>query len=199
LAKGPPKAETFLRHLEPLRGALEGYCRRALADRGEVLDVLQSAVANAYRDFDLYAQGTNFRAWIFRYLHLEVLSANRRCGRARHEELPAGLAAEDVWSRALDEPLLRGLLDDPDPVLEQCDAAVAEAVRELDPVARGALLLLALGEFKYREIAEILQVPVGTVMSSLSRGRARLRHKLVEYAEAHGHLRRAAPEAGGDS
>jgi RNA polymerase sigma-70 factor (ECF subfamily) len=194
LAKGPTKAETFLRHLEPLRGGLEAYCRRALFDRGEVQDVLQSAVANAYRDFDLYAQGTNFRAWIFRYVHLESLTCNRRHGRDRHEELPAaGPPAKEVWSLALDEPLFHTLLDDPDAVLDQCDEVVAEAVRELDPVGRAALLLQAIGEFKYREIAEILQVPIGTVMSSLSRSRCRLRQRLVRYAEERGLLRRQPP------
>jgi RNA polymerase sigma-70 factor (ECF subfamily) len=195
LGKGATKAETFLHHLEPLRGALEGYCRRALSDRGEVQDVLQSVVANAYRDFGLYAEGTNFRAWIFRYLHLEVLNCNRRHGRDRHEKLPAvGPAVEDVWSLALDEPLWQALLEDPDVVLEQCDAALAEAVRELDPVGRAALLLQAVGEFKYIEIADILQVPIGTVMSSLSRSRARLRQRLVRYGEECGLLRREAPK-----
>ncbi len=192
MAKEPARAETFLQHLAPLRGALEAYCRRSLYDRGEVADVLQSAVANAYRDFHLYAQGTNFRAWIFRYVHLEVLGANRRHGRDRHEELPASLAAEEAGAWPRDEPLLPALLDDPDPVLEQCDAVVAEAVRELGPIGRGALLLVAIGEFKYREIADILQVPIGTVMSSLSRSRARLRQRLVEYAEQQGLLRREA-------
>ncbi|MBI1914102.1 MAG: RNA polymerase sigma factor [Planctomycetes bacterium] len=199
MAKGPTKAETFLRHLEPLRGALEAYCRRALYDRGEVQDVLQSVVANAYRDFDLYAQGTNFRAWIFRYVHLEVLNYNRRHGRDRHEELPAaGPAAEEARSPAPDEPLFRALLDDPDAVLDQCDEAVAEAVRELDPVGRATLLLQAVGEFKYREIADILQVPIGTVMSSLSRSRARLRQRLVRYGEEQGLLKREAPPGPGD-
>ena len=175
MAKGPTKAETFLRHLEPLRGALEAYCRRALSDRGEVQDVLQSVVANAYRDFDLYAQGTNFRAWIFRYLHLEILNCNRRHGRDRHEALPAaGPPAEEVWSLALNEPLFDALLDDPDAVLDQCDEAVAEAVRELDPIGRAALLLQAVGEFKYREIADILGIPVGTVKSRLHTALVRL-------------------------
>jgi RNA polymerase sigma-70 factor (ECF subfamily) len=193
LADRSAKAETFLQHLEPLRGALEAYCRRSLQDRNEVLDVLQSAIANAYRDFHLYAQGTNFRAWIFRYLHLEVLSHNRRHGQTRHGKLPDDLAASEAFSQAPDEPLFEVLLDDPDLVLEQCDAAVAEAIRDLSPLERGAVLLLAIGEFKYREIADILQVPIGTVMSSLSRCRSRLRQRLVQFAEQRGLLKRPLP------
>jgi RNA polymerase sigma-70 factor (ECF subfamily) len=183
------RADSFARHLEPLQGSLEAYCRRSLHDRGGVADVLQSAIANAYRDFDLYVEGTNFRAWIFRYVHLEILNANRKSARGRHEPLPADLSIEEAWQFALDEPLQKALLDDPEKVLEQCDALVAQAVLELAPLERAVLLLTAIAEFKYREIAEILQVPIGTVMSSLSRGRLRLRQRLVQYAQEHGYLR----------
>lgn len=177
-----------MRHLEPLQGALEAYCRRCLHDPNALRDVLQSAVANAYRDFHLYVEGTNFRAWIFRYAHLETLNCNRKHARPRHEELPADLSVEDTWQLALDEPVFKVLLDDPDAVLDQCDAALAQAVREMAPLERAVLLLQAIGEFKYREIAEILQVPIGTVMSTLARSRVRLRQRLVQCGEEHGLL-----------
>jgi len=178
-----------MRHLEPLQGALEAYCRRSLHDPNGVRDVLQSAVANAFRDFHMYVEGTNFRAWIFRYAHMETLNYNRKHARTRHEDLPADLSVEDAWQMALDEPLLKVLLDDPDPVLDQCDAVVAQAVRELADLERAVLLLQAIGEFKYREIAEILQVPIGTVMSTLARSRVGLRQRLVQYGEEHGLLK----------
>ena len=189
MGKGRAKAENFMRHLEPLQGALEAYCRRSLNNPNSVRDVLQSAVANAYRDFHLYVEGTNFRAWIFRYALLETLNCNRKHSRTRHEELPADLSVEDAWQLALDEPLLKVLLDDPDAVLDQCDAVVAQAIRELAPLERAVLLLLAIGEFKYREIAEILQVPIGTIMSTLARSRVGLRQRLAQYGEEHGLLK----------
>ena len=178
-----------MQHLEPLQGALESYGRRLLQDRNDVLDVLQSAIANAYRDFQLYAEGTNFRAWIFRYVHLETLNANRKHRRDRHEELPPDTAAEDASETALDERLFKALLDDPDAVLDHCEDAVSQAVMALPSLERAALLLQALGEFKYREIAEILQVPIGTVMSGLARCRLRLRHQLIEYGKKRGLLK----------
>jgi RNA polymerase sigma-70 factor (ECF subfamily) len=188
------KAENFLEHLKPLQAPLEAYCRRSLRDRNAVQDVLQSAVAKAFRDFDLYAQGTNFRAWIFRYVHLGILEHDRRFARTRHEELSAEVPAAEVGPLDTDEPLARALLEDPNLVLERCDSVVAEAIRELSELERGVLLLHSIGGFKYREIAEILQVPIGTVMSSLSRCRARLRWRLVEYGQEHGLLdRREAP------
>jgi RNA polymerase sigma-70 factor (ECF subfamily) len=152
-------------------------------------------VANAYRDFHLYAEGTNFRAWVFRYAHLEALNANRKHARTRHEELPADLSVEETFQLALDEPLVSALLDDPELVLDECDAVLSEAIKALPPAERSVLLLHAVGEFKYREIAEILQVPIGTVMSSLSRCRLRLRQRLVAFGQERGLLPINPPSA----
>ncbi|MCI0351027.1 MAG: hypothetical protein L0Z53_16500 [Acidobacteriales bacterium] len=64
--KDRERSEAFVRHLQPLQGALETYCRRALRAASEVEDALQSAIVHALRDFHLYAEGTNFSAWILR-------------------------------------------------------------------------------------------------------------------------------------
>ncbi len=180
------KGNDFLRHLEPLQAALESYCRRCLHHWSDAPDVLQAAIASAFRDFHLYALGTNFRAWIFRYVHLEIQNCNRKHLRTRHEELPADQPVEDAWQLAMDEPLFKVLLDDPEAVLDQCDEVLSAAVRELVPQERAVLLLHAIGEFKYREIADILQVPIGTVMSALARCRLRLRQRLVRFGEERG-------------
>lgn len=188
MAENRDKAAKFLRHLEPLQGALEAFCRRSLRDTNAIADVLQSAVANAYRSFQLYVEGTNFRAWIFRFVYLEIQNSNRKFEQTRHADLPAELSVEDAWQIAVDEPLFKVLLEDPDAVLEECDAVLTEAVRELVPLERSVLLLYAIGEFKYREIAEILQIPIGTVMSSLARCRLRLRQRLVAFGDGRGLL-----------
>lgn len=191
------KTENFMRHLEPLQGAMEAYCRRSMRDQHAVSDVLQSTLVSAFRDFDLYAEGTNFRAWIFRYLHLEILSRHRQDRRATQEGLAAGLSVEETWQLAVDEPLLQVLLDDPDPILEACEDALAAAIQALAPLERSAFLLHAIGEFKYQEIAEILQVPIGTVMSTLARCRLRLRERLIGFGTERGLLPRQMP--GGDA
>ncbi|MGE0610685.1 MAG: sigma factor, partial [Pirellulales bacterium] len=116
-----------MRHLEPLQAALEAFCRRGVRDPNAVLDVLQESVACAFRDFDLYAEGTNFRAWIFRYVHFEILSWNRRYRRDQCDQLPADAAAEQVWEQALDEPLLEVLLSQPGLILERLDDALVAA------------------------------------------------------------------------
>lgn len=172
----------FLRHLEPLEAALEAYARRSVHDPNSAEDVLQEAVGKAFRDFHLYAEGTNFRAWMFRYLNLEIYAGNRSFHRQRHEALLEEPAIENVWEQAIDEPLLERMLEEPQRVLSQCDDALAKAIGELSPVERSVLLLRAIGQFKHREMAEILEVPMGTIMSALSRARSSLRLRLAVYA-----------------
>lgn len=165
-----------------------------MREQHAVSDVLQSTLASAFRDFHRYAEGTNFRAWIFRYLHLEILSRHRQDRRATQEELTADLAVEETWQLAVDEPLLQVLLDDPDPVLEACDDALAAAIQDLATLERPVFLLHAIGEFKYyREIAEILLIPIGTVMSTLARCRLRLRERLLGSGTDRGLLPRQMP------
>jgi RNA polymerase sigma-70 factor (ECF subfamily) len=168
--------------LEPLQAALEAYCRRSVKDPNAVEDVLQEAIGTAYRDFHLYAEGTNFRAWIFRYLNLTIHRGNRSYQRERFEALSAEPPIEDVWDQAIDEPLIDMLLERPYEVLRKCEDAIAAAIAELSPLERSVLLLRAIGQFKNREMSDILEVPMGTVMSAVSRGRTRLRMRLAEYA-----------------
>lgn len=186
MGKAHDRAEGFLRHLEPLQGALEAYCRRSVRDPNAVEDVLQTAIASAYRDFHLYAEGTNFRAWIFRYVKTEIYVGNRRFQRDRHERLPDEQAADEVWELATEEPLVDQMLESPERILEHCDEAMAEAIYDLDPFDRCVLLLRSIGHFKHREMAEILDAPAGTVMSALSRARMQLRRRLAAYAREHG-------------
>jgi len=189
LSQDTEKAGQFWKHLEPFQGALEGYCRRSVYDQNAVEDVLQEAVTVALRDFDSFAEGTSFKAWIYRYVNLTILAANRRTRRKPHIELAQEPVVEDEWMLAFDESHFSALLHSPEGVLEQCDDALTGAISQLNTLERSSLMLKAVGGFKYREIADILGQPMGTVMSALSRARQRLRHELVEYGREHGLLR----------
>jgi len=180
------KTERFVAHLEPIQRQLAVYCSRALNRSDETADVLQSAIANAFRDFDKYSEGTNFRAWMFRYVSLETLNRNRTASR-----LPSRLEEQHLsQANTLDIESFRleTLLDNPEAILDHCDTVVAQSVGELTEQERKILLLRAVGDFKYREIAEILDIPMGTVMGLLSRARTQLRSRLLDYARQHGLL-----------
>jgi len=183
------QAESFLAHLEPLQRVLEAYCRRSLRDRDEVADVLQAAAAKAFRDFHEFQEGTNFRAWIFRYVSLEVLNRNRSASRSRAGGLLTDVPAEESAADWIGEQSVASVvLNTPERLFESCDDELAEAIRQMPESERSVFLLRAIGEFQYREIAEILAMPMGTVMSLLSRGRGRLRSNLADCARKLGWL-----------
>lgn len=182
----PLRVERFIAHLEPIQHQLAVYCSRALNRSDETADVLQSAVANAFRDFDKYSEGTNFRAWMFRYVTLETLNCNRAARRSPselNEQQHPETGTLDITTFRLET-----LLNDPEAVLDHCDGVVAESIGQLTEQKRRILLLRAVGDFKYREIAEIMDIPMGTVMGLLSRARTQLRSKLLDYARQHGLL-----------
>ena len=183
------KHRRFLLHLKPLQGVLEAFCRRSLGDQSLVEDVLQESVTRAYRDFVLFSEGTNFRAWIFRYVNLVLLETFRGQESRHHQPLDQEPVDEDVWKLAPEEDLLQVLLDSPGTVLEQCGDELNRAVLKLCPVDRSVLLLKSIGDFKYREIGEIIGIPLGTVMSSLARARQQVRHEVADSINVEGHPR----------
>jgi len=188
-------SEQFIRHLKPLQGALEAYCRRQLRNASDVEDVLQGAITKAFEDFDLFAEGTNFRAWIFKYVNFGILETNRRSRTRGHASLQSDPAVEDDWQFDVDDSLLEVLLESPEVVLEQVEDSLNHAIRELRPMDRSVLLLTAIGGFKYREIAEIVSLPMGTVMSSLHRARQQVRHELITTGREQGCFRQHQQEA----
>jgi RNA polymerase sigma-70 factor (ECF subfamily) len=179
--------------LRPLQRPLEVYCRRLLRDRTQVEDVLQSAVAEAFAKFDRYARGSNFRAWMFRFVTLKALNRNRKREPVRFSDLPDGSAPEPPDDIAAVDGLLADVLADPERVLEQCEGALAAAVRQLPAAERAVLLLRAVGEFSYHEIHELLSIPLGSVIGYLSRARQKLRRALVDDATGRGLVRRPVP------
>jgi RNA polymerase sigma-70 factor (ECF subfamily) len=152
-----------------------------------VEDVLQEVMVRAFRDFGLFSEGTNFRAWIFRYVNLAILETNRRHLDRKHQPLDVEPeAVEDEWKLGQDEPLLHVLIESPEVILESCEEDLQRGVLQLRPVDRTVLLLKAIGDFKYREIAEIVGVPLGTVMSSLARARQQVRSALAKHEGEYG-------------
>jgi RNA polymerase sigma-70 factor (ECF subfamily) len=191
LSGAQAKADEFVELLRPLQRPLEVYCRRMLRDRSQVEDVLQSAVAAAFKRFDRYVEGTNFRAWIFRFVTLEIFNRNRKYEPMSAGEIPADLPADESWELVAMSDTFDAMLDDPDVVLRYFDDVVVEALGRLAPLERATLLLRAIGEFSYREIHELLAIPVGSVIGYLSRARKRLRIALADYVAERGLFRHA--------
>ena len=184
------KADLFLWHLEPLQRMLEVSCRRMLRDSSEVEDVLQTAITNAFADFHRFVEGTNFKAWIFRYLTLEVFNRNRRRETVSLDQLPSDLSAEESWELIASGEAHDRMLEDPDIVLEFLDDSIRAGLNRLSAVERACLVLHAVGQLKYREIHELLEIPIGSVMWHLWRARQLMQIQLAEYANERGLFRR---------
>jgi RNA polymerase sigma factor (sigma-70 family) len=174
------RQQRFLAALQPLKAQIMAFCRHAVWMKGDADDVLQSAFATAYAGYASFHAGSNFRAWIFTHLQHAAWQHNRR---HRDSPLPDGLEAPAPDASA-DPPLdpvlaCRQVLDDPSTLCAGFDARVRAALQALSERERAVLLLRAVGDCSYQEIAGILDVPIGTVMSHLSRARERMRIRLA--------------------
>ena len=181
----------FLDLLEPIRDQLYRYARRAAWRETDVPDIIQEAAMTAWRTFDKFEGGTNFRAWMFHILVNTTFSFNKRVKRQREvafdkaEVDPTGaLEREGAWSEVLDHPdVLSGLID----------GRIVRSLERLSDAERQCFLLKLLEDFGYKEIAAMLAMPVGTVMSHVHRARMKLREDLAAVAIERGLVRESVP------
>ena len=146
---------------------------RMTGERGHAEDVLQEVYLQAWRSFERFEEGTNCRAWLYKIL-FHCVSHQRR----KWYRLP--LLKEN-------EQFLEANLVQPTAVAQEItDGEILAALDKIPSDFRSVVLLVDVEEFAYKEVAEILAIPIGTVMSRLSRGRGRLRQHLAELARAYG-------------
>jgi len=175
----------FLALVEKHRDEYFRYVLRTLWDTGMAEDVFASAVLAGFENRHKFTPGTNFRAWMYRIITNKCFVANRETARAF---LPLDEHGSDVASVEADAGY-RDVLEEPEYFLEQCGDEVRRAFRKLSTAERACIMLRAVERFSYKEIAETLEIPVGTVMTHLSRGRAKLRKDLLEYGKQEGIVR----------
>jgi RNA polymerase sigma-70 factor (ECF subfamily) len=145
--------------------------RRTLRSQTEAEDVVQETYLQAWKSFHRFEPGTNFRAWIFRIM-FHVIHHHRR------------KASRLVTLREEEEFLFEQLVYEPPVPQELRDEDVLAALDRVPENFRSVILLADVQEFSYREIQGILGIPIGTVMSRLSRGRQLLRAQLSNGAPA---------------
>ena len=139
---------------------LRRYARALTGDRSAADDLVQDTLERALTRLHLWRRGSDLRAWLFTIMH--NIFVNQVRARARHRTEALESETEAAGDRARD----------PDP-LEFRDLATALA--QMPEEQRAVLLLVGLEQFTYDEAARVLDIPIGTVMSRLSRGRERLR------------------------
>jgi RNA polymerase sigma-70 factor (ECF subfamily) len=155
----------------PLFDALYNFARWLARDQSEAEDLVQEAYAKALRGFDSFQPGTDFRAWMFRILRNSFLTSRT----ALQAKLTVPLEPEEEESAAVN-------LETPETLAlaSATREALEWALEQLPVVYREVVLLCDVEEMKYQEIAEVLSVPIGTVMSRIARGRKLLRNMLAD-------------------
>jgi RNA polymerase sigma-70 factor (ECF subfamily) len=167
------RVEDFEAAAMPYMNELYRTATRLTGDRTEAEDLVQDVYVAAWKSFHRFELGTNCRAWLYKILFNKY---------------------EHYWRK---KAKLR-LVDDVDETLEQnipyvapipehlTDEEILTAFQGIPEKYREVVLLADVQEFAYKEVSNILNVPIGTVMSRLSRGRAMLRDKLSGIAESYG-------------
>ena len=155
----------------PLFDALYNFARWVAHDSNDAEDLVQEAYLKALRSFASFQPGTNFRAWMFRILRNNFLSSCSKLERRMTVEMDS---EEDGPELAVDTKTPETiLLNRSNSHLVQC------AIEDLPVHYRETLLLCEVEEMSYQEIAEILSIPIGTVMSRLARAREAVRKSLL--------------------
>jgi RNA polymerase sigma-70 factor, ECF subfamily len=160
---------------------------RLTHSRADAEDIVQETCVRAWRSFHRFNPGTNARAWLYTVLRNVFLNHLRHQGRQRLTDVESTWALEDEHETTHARPA------DPEEHFFQTvlHGDVDRALKTLPLTLREAVVLADLQGLSYKEIADVVGCPIGTVMSRLSRGRALLRAALSEAARAHGY----APEA----
>jgi RNA polymerase sigma-70 factor (ECF subfamily) len=155
----------------PLVSCVYNSARWLVGNDHEVEDLVQETYLKAFRSFSSFQSGTNFRAWILRILRNAFLDSRSTLER----RMTVALNIEDEL------PLLRDNSPGPESLLiEKYDiAAIREAIEQLPLPNREVILMCDVEDFTYREIAQILDIPIGTVMSRLARARNVVRQALL--------------------
>lgn len=181
----------------PLLNSLYGAAMRLTRDPAEAEDLVQDAMVRAYRFWSTFKQGTNVKAWLFTILRNTFINGYHRRGRKRtfHNEVNSQM-------RSLGPTVAVAYSSSQPPGPEEAmssritNARIREALDSLPPDYRMAVTLADLEGLSYKEIAEVADCPIGTVMSRIYRGRKILHKLLYDHAREIGIVEQGDPPAG---
>ena len=181
----------------PVAPQLYGAALRMTRNAADAEDLVQETYLRAYRGFGGFEQGTNLKAWLYRILTNTYIN-QYRAKKRRFDETALDETEDLYLYRRLGglEAVTAGRSAEDELMDWFTDAEVKGAIEALPEQFRMAVLLADVEGFAYKEIAEILDIPIGTVMSRLHRGRKALQKQLFEFAASRGLTSRPGDGAG---
>jgi RNA polymerase sigma-70 factor (ECF subfamily) len=182
-----PRHKEFEQQTLPHMEVLYNYALRMTGNKEDAKDLLQETFLKAFRFWDKFEQGTNLRAWLFRIMKNTYINLYRKESKepdkVDYEEIEGYynlIRDQNSDDNDLQEKIFGQLLDDD----------VSKALESLPEEFRTVVILCDIEGLAYEEIAEFLQIPVGTVRSRLHRGRKLLYAKLYDYAKDRGFIKK---------
>ena len=189
--------ERFQQEALPLLDSLYGAALRMTRNPSDAEDLVQETMLRAFRSFDRFEPGTNLKAWLFRILTNAYINTYRK----RQRE-PQKVSSDDVEEFDLYRELKNHdpqFAETPESLVldNLVDSDILEAIEQLPDQFRLAVVLSDIEGFTYAEMADIMDVPMGTVMSRLHRGRKALQKRLWDIARDRGIVKGAPNGAAG--
>jgi len=179
--------QQFERLALPYLESLYNTALRMARNPQDAEDLVQETFLRAYRSYHQFTPGTNLKAWLFRILKNAFINEYRKRRAAPVEEDFSGI--EESFESKVDRDRTSTIPNPEEEALSRSlDQGVQRALADLPEDYRMAIVLADLEGFSYKEIAEILEVPIGTVMSRLYRGRRQLEEEMLRYARERNYL-----------
>jgi RNA polymerase sigma-70 factor (ECF subfamily) len=178
----------FERDALPYLDALYGAALRMTKNPESAEDLVQETFAKAFTSFHQFTEGTNLRAWLYRILTTTFINIYRK--EQRQPLISDGEIEEWQIAEAATHTSDQGKSAEVEALEQLPDSDIKIALQELPEEFRLAVYFADVEGFSYKEVAEILGIPPGTVMSRLHRGRKLLRESLADYARERGFIKR---------
>ena len=180
-----PLSERFSKEALPLLDQLYAGALRLTRKPADAEDLVQDTYMQAFRKFHQYQPGTNLKAWMYRIMTNTFLNQYRLKTRRPQEQGSGEITDQEQVAHSLHQG--EGMPSAETTALERLpNETIQAAFDNLSEEHRAVLYLADVEQFSYKEISQILGIPLGTVMSRLHRGRSQLRDELSEYAREYG-------------
>lgn len=178
------KQDIFNGEFMPHIRSMYNFGFRLTLDRDDAKDLVQDTYLKAFRFIESFQKGTNAKAWLFRILKNSFINDYRKKSKepskVDYQEVETYYNSEEVDRQITPDLRVESLKD-------MIGDEISNALNSLDVDFRTVIILSDLEEFKYEEMAKILDIPIGTVRSRLHRARNLLKEKLSEYAKSMGY------------